>query len=134
MQRTGQPWIALSVVAAMFVAGCSKGPAMADVHGRVTVNGQPLAEGAIRFIPLDGNAPATGGSIRDGSFQVQVPVAKQRVEIAANVIDQEKTPLNATADEIIMKALVPERYNLQSELTLDVVPGLNEPAYELTNP
>ena len=107
---------------------------MGDVNGSVTVNGQPLEEGSIRFIPVDGNKPASGGIIRNGSFTVQVPVAMQRVEIAANVVDEEKTPPNATADQIVMKRIVPERYSVQSELTLDVKPGLNEPEYKLTDP
>jgi hypothetical protein len=127
------PSIIVLAVAILF-GGCSKGPPMGDVQGNVTVNGKPLAEGTIRFLPVNGDTPATGGSIINGTFQVQVPVSKQRVEIAANMIDPEKTPPNATADQIVMKKLVPDRYNSQSELTLDVVPGLNEPTYELTNP
>ena len=123
MQRIAQRWITISVLSAIFIGGCSHGPPMGDVRGRVTVNGQPLKEGAVRFMPVNGDKPATGGSIRDGSFRVLVPVAKQRVEIAANEIDQQKTPPNATADEIVMKRLVPERYNIRSELILDVMPG-----------
>jgi hypothetical protein len=107
---------------------------MGDVRGRVTLNGQPLSEGAVRFIPINGDAPATGGIVHDGSFKVQVPVTKQRVEFSANVVDQEKTPRNATGDQIVMKILVPDRYNIQSKLTLDVVSGLNEPEFKLTNP
>jgi hypothetical protein len=107
---------------------------MGDVHGTVTMNGQPLAEGAVRFIPVNGETQATGGSIRDGKFQVQVPVARQRVEISSNTVDLEKTPPNANGDQIVMKILVPPRYNIHSELTLDVVAGLNEPEYKLTNP
>jgi hypothetical protein len=100
----------------------------------VKVNGQPLKEGSIRFIPIDRSGPASGGTIVDGSFETQVPVAKQRVEIVANVIDEDKTPPNATADQIVMKKVVPDRYGIQSELTLDVKPGLNEPVYELSDP
>jgi hypothetical protein len=107
---------------------------MGDVQGTVSVNGQPLSEGAVRFIPVDGNTPTTGGTIRDGKFRVAVPVSKQRVEISANVIDREKTPPNPTNDQIVMKKLVPERYNSQSKLVIDVVKGLNEPVYKLTNP
>jgi hypothetical protein len=107
---------------------------MGDVQGTVTVNGQPLSEGAVRFIPVNGDTSATGGTIRDGKFRVSVPVAKQRVEISANVVDREKTPPNPTNDQIVMKKLVPSRYNSQSTLTLDVQHGLNEPEYKLTNP
>ena len=134
MLRSAFQRIAFVGLVAVFAVGCSKGRPTGDVHGTVTVNGQPVSEGAVRFIPVNGDTPATGGTIRDGKFQVQVPVAKQRVEISSNVVDKEKTPPNATGDQIVMKILVPPRYNIQSELTLDVVPGLNEPDFKLTNP
>jgi hypothetical protein len=134
MHRNAFPLIALTTFLAILVAGCSKGRPMGDVQGRVTVNGEPVKEGAVRFIPVNGDTPTTGGFVRDGSFKVQVPVAKQRVELSANVVDREKTPPNATGDQIVMKILIPERYNTHSELTLDVVSGLNEPVYELKNP
>jgi hypothetical protein len=134
MQRKMIQQIATVAMIATLFAGCSYGPPMGDVRGNVTVNGQPLEEGSIRFIPVDGETQTTGGIITNGSFQVEVPVAKQRVEIMANVIDQDKTPPNPTDDQIVMKALVPKRYNFESELMLDVVPGLNEPVYNLSNP
>ena len=134
MQRKMIQQIASVAVFATLFAGCSYGPPMGDVQGTVTVNGQPLEEGSIRFIPVDGETQTTGGIITNGSFQVEVPVAKQRVEIMANVIDKEKTPPNPTDDQIVMKTLVPKRYNFESELILDVVPGLNEPIYNLSNP
>jgi hypothetical protein len=126
--------IALMSFLGILVAGCSKGRPMGDVRGRVTVNGEPVKEGGVRFIPVNGQTQTTGGIIRDGSFSVQVPVTKQRVEFSANVVDKEKTPPNATGDQIVMKILIPERYNTRSELTLDVVSGLNEPIFELKNP
>jgi hypothetical protein len=121
------------VLLLVLVSGCSKGKPVGDVQGKVTLNGQPLAEGAVRFISVNGDTPTTGGLIRDGAFRVEVPVAKQRVEISSNSVDKEKTPPNATADQIVMKSL-PPRYNSQSDVTLDVVPGVNEVEYKLTNP
>ena len=113
------------------IGGCSKGRPMGDVQGRVSMNGEPIAKAAVRFIPIDGDTPTTGGSVQDGRFRVEVPVSKQRVEFSANVIDREKTPPNANGDQVVMKALIPPRYNKQSTLTLDVVSGLNEPEFKL---
>src|SRR5690348_1764503 len=90
------------VILALLVVGCSKGPPMGDVRGTVTLNGKPLEEGSVRFDPINGETKTSGGLIRDGSFRVQVPVAKQRVIISANVIDKEKTPPNPTNDQIVM--------------------------------
>jgi len=134
MQRTAIQATALVGLLLMLVAGCSRGRPIGDVQGRVTLNGQPLKEGAVRFVPVKGDTQATGGFVRDGSFKVQVPVTKQRVEFSANVVDKEKTPPNASGDQIVMKILVPERYNTHSELTLDVASGLNEPVFELKSP
>lgn len=128
-------WMPRLILLLVLISGCSRGKPVGDVQGTVTVNGQPLAEGSIRFIPVNGDTAATGGLIKDGAFRVEVPVAKQRVEFSANVIDREKTPPNATADQIVMKKLVPDRYNARSELTLDVVSGVNNPPeFKLTNP
>ena len=117
----------------VLVAGCSKGKPIGDVRGKVTLNGEPLAQGAVQFVPVNGDTPTTGGLIRDGAFQVEVPVAKQRVKISSNTVDKEKTPPNATADQIVMKSL-PAKYNSQSDITLDVVAGANEVEYKLTTP
>ncbi|MFL6547018.1 MAG: hypothetical protein ACJ8LM_17785, partial [Candidatus Udaeobacter sp.] len=110
MRRKIYPWFELSVFSVIVACGCSGKPPMGDVKGTVTVNGEPLSEGAVRFIPVNGNTPTTGGTIRDGKFRVTVPVSKQRVEISANVIDREKTPPHATNDQIVMKKLVPAQY------------------------
>src|SRR4051812_16642121 len=100
MRRKMYLWVALSVFSLIVVCGCSGKPPMGDVQGTVTVNGQPLSEGAVRFIPVNGNTPTTGGTISNGKFRVAVPVAKQRVEVSANVVDREKTPPHATNDQI----------------------------------
>lgn len=104
---------------------------MGDVRGTVTLDGQPLPEGVVRFIPVDGATATAGGTIRDGQFIAKVPVATHRVEISANVIDRQLTPPNPTDEQIVMKQLIPERYNTRSELTLRVVAGSNEPRFDL---
>lgn len=133
MYRLMCQWMPQLMLLIVLVSGCSKGKPMGDVRGKVTLNGEPLAQGAVQFVPVNGDTPTTGGVIRDGAFQVEVPVAKQRVKISSNVVDKEKTPPNATADQIVMKSL-PAKYNTHSDITLDVVSGANEVEYKLTNP
>jgi prepilin-type N-terminal cleavage/methylation domain-containing protein len=78
--------IALSL---MFLSACSSsGPERAEVHGRVTLDGEPVAEGAIQFLPTDGTVgPSTGGVIANGEYRLpahQGPVVgKNRVELRA---------------------------------------------------
>ena len=53
----------LCVVAALAL-GCNRGPArpkLVPVHGTVTLDGKPLPEAIIRFVPV-GSTPGTGAS------------------------------------------------------------------------
>jgi hypothetical protein len=53
-------------LAGLLAAGCG-GPKIAPVRGRVTVNGQPVPDGKIRFIPEHGR-PAIGSIAADGTY------------------------------------------------------------------
>lgn len=77
--------VLLVAVASAGIAGCGKQPAAARLEGRVTVDGQPLAEGHLAFAPLD-SGRGGGGSveIRDGHYVApRVPHGKIRVYIIA---------------------------------------------------
>ena len=67
------------------VAGCS-GDNRSEVWGTVRLNGQPIEEGAIAFIPVDGNiGPEAGAVIRDGKYHIPksggVTPGRNRVEL-----------------------------------------------------
>ncbi len=84
-----------------------------------------MATGNIQFRPVAGDGPSAGATIQDGKFTAEVPVTKMKVEITANkVIGQRKAydmPNSPTVDEVV--ELIPKRYNVASELTLDVQPA-----------
>ena len=77
------------LVVVLPVASC--GPAgleKSTVSGRITFQGQPIQDGAIRFVPVKGTkGPATVGTIRGGTYTVTarggVPVGTLRVEVEA---------------------------------------------------
>jgi hypothetical protein len=127
-------FLAIALIVAPLTVGCGGGEKVGQVQGRATINGEPIAKGDIRFLPIGGESRATGGLIVNGSFEVEVPAGQQRVEIYSSVIDESKTPPNPTPDQIVMKKLVPDRYNIESEEVLDVQPGLNEPVFDLKSP
>jgi hypothetical protein len=127
-------FLAAALIVAPLTVGCGAGDKVGQVQGQAIINGQPIAKGDIRFLPIDGGSKATGGLIEAGRFEVEVPVGKQRVEIYSNVVDETKTPPNPTPEQIVMKKLVPDRYNIESEEVLDVKPGLNEPVFDLKSP
>ena len=77
-------------------AGCRRlrrlrrapGPERVVVSGNVTYNGKPIAEGAIRFVPVAScRAPVAVATIVDGNYTVNVhggvPVGRHKIEIEA---------------------------------------------------
>lgn len=123
------------IAAALVFAGCSTAPPTGTVSGEVTFDGQPIKDGRIAFIPVDGQGQTGGAAIKDGKFEAKdVPVAKMKVEINGNRLTGRKikaydTPESPVSDEIV--ELVPARYNINSELTLDVKKGSQTVKYDL---
>ena len=76
------------VIATCF--GCGKtGPRRAAVSGHVTLNGQPINEGVIQFLPVEGTVgPETGGIITNGQYDIAHDhgpiVGKSRIELRAS--------------------------------------------------
>jgi hypothetical protein len=108
------------------------------VDGDVTFKGEPIADGSINFIPIDGTAgPTAGASITDGRFSIPrrgglVP-GRYRVEISSFRETTKATSAgaqmfgrpvesfaggNATqAQRTIRENVIPKKYNANSELT-----------------
>src|SRR5262245_46426761 len=103
------------------------------VQGPVTLDGVPVATGAVTFVPMDGETATAGAMIKDGKFTATVPVGRKKVVLSApKVVGQKK--LYPTADSPVMDVTeekLPARYNTRTELELDVKPGVNPVAYEL---
>jgi hypothetical protein len=106
---------------------------MGTVHGEVTLDGKPLKDGRVLFTPVDGQGQTGGATITDGKFTAVVPVAKMQVQINANKVIGQKpvydSPGSPMMDEVI--EIIPHRYNINSELTLDVKEGEQPVKYEL---
>jgi hypothetical protein len=114
-------------------AGCSPDSGKGTVTGTVTLDGQPLKSGLIRFIPADGRTPTAEATITDGEFSAQVPLGEKRISISApKVVGKRKayeTPDSPTVD--IVEELLPARYNVASELTLNVKGGRQDAEFKL---
>lgn len=122
---------AVSIIA---LAGCSKDdPNVSEVSGTVTVDGQPAKEGAIAFIPVDGNSSTSGGMIAAGAYTAKVHVGTAKVQIRVPKVVGEKKLYNTPDSPVqpIMEESLPAKYNEQTELTLDVKAGGMEQNYDL---
>jgi len=100
------------------------------VSGTVTLDGQPLPEGQIRFVPIEGTSgPTSGATIQQGDYRVTnrggVPPGQHRVEIRALRPNQQGHKASDTtpgyeAGELLHEQYLPARYNSASELTASV--------------
>lgn len=97
-----------------------------EISGSVTLDGQPLDTGSIRFEPQEGGATASGAMIVNGVYAVPanqgLAPGVYRVFITAVEADSEKR----TGEEVMnnpgppKKELIPAKYNQQSEVTVEV--------------
>jgi hypothetical protein len=125
----------LFTLLALVAVGCSSDTSQGTVHGTVTFDGAPLASGLVRFVPADGRSATSDATIANGEFTATVPIGEKRVSISApKVVGKRKmyaTPDSPTVD--VVEELLPQRYNLQSELSITVTAGSQEAAYPLTS-
>lgn len=131
----------MSLIAVMLVGVAGCGPhevPKALVRGNVTLNGAPLKEGSIKFIPAAGDGPTTGAVLKsDGEYSAEVPAGLMRVEITSPKVTGKRkaydTPDSPTIE--ITEEQIPERYNAKSELKYEVVSGEKEVEadFDLTN-
>jgi len=130
--RVGRAFGGLALCAAL-AAGCD-GSGLADVSGTVTVDGAPVEEGSITFVPADGQGQTAGGPIKDGKYSVRASPGRMKVSISAPKAIGKKKLYNTpnSPEGTIWKEGLPARYNEQTELTLDVKPGRNAKDWELT--
>ena len=106
----------------LVVAGCSgrKGPERVVVSGHIQYQAQPLDNGNIQFIPINGTSgPVSGAVIREGQYRVDgrggVPVGTHRVEITAFRIPPGVDVDKLDPDEYPREPIVPAQYNVSSK-------------------
>lgn len=102
-------------------------PPRVAVHGRVLLDGKPLAQGTIAFVPAGTNrGPKAGGSIQAGRYRigrVRGPLpGRLRVEIrsngAADGFANPRLPTTTAQVESPARELIPARYNSASVLAV----------------
>jgi len=115
--------------------GCGgDGIERAQVSGTITLDGTPVPDGQIRFVPIgETKGPSWTVFIRDGRYTTEgskgTPIGTLRVEIRAYRIHPEfqRRMANSADPEgeggIPQEQYLPARYNTQSELQMTIDPG-----------
>lgn len=107
------------------VAGCgSGGPPRLRVVGAVTLDGQPLADGAISFMPT-GKGVAAGATIAGGRYVVEgargPTPGEYRVEIRASAPSGKQVKDSFGQASIAeMESIIPDRYNDKTTLRAEI--------------
>ena len=120
--------VCLAIISA---PGCAGGDGAAEVIGEVSLDGKPIEDGVIHFMPVDGKSRTASTFIRGGHFETRVPLGKHRVEVSS--VQPRAIRPGQDADSATGGEIVPTRYNVKSELTADVKRGNNPVRFRLTN-
>jgi hypothetical protein len=123
--------LALATIAS--ITGCGSKSDFAPVHGKVTLDGQPIASGAIMTMPDAGRGAQ--GVIKNGQFELGTNSATDGAHVGTHkvaVVAQEAG--QGGPEGKAGKLLLPEKYTNpgSSGLTIEVKPGVtNTPTLEL---
>lgn len=126
----------LSIVGLLLLCGCSgpEGPEMVDISGKVTYQGEPIKEGAIKFVPknaadarvtpveiVNGAYSATGDrGLAVGSYTVQFSSTEDDL---AGSADPAQEGGDIDPSMVRKKELLPEEHTTNSAEELTVEPG-----------
>lgn len=125
----------LSLGLCLALAGCSdSGPQRAEVAGDIAIDGKPVEEGAINFIPDKGTkGPGAGGIIKNGKYRIpraQGPVVGvNRVELTTQRKTGRKIQDPTAKPGVLTDELVeafPPAYNVKSTVHREVKAGTNQ--------
>jgi hypothetical protein len=112
----------------MVFTGCGKGgPQIAPVHGRVTLNGQPLENADITFQPEDSKSPSAARTDKDGHYELGY-----KRGVLGGLVGQHTVRIRVSSEVVENPPNIPERYNTATELHREVKAGPNEFNFDLT--
>jgi hypothetical protein len=109
-----------TILLVFLLAICGCGANTVEVTGTVKFDGEPVNDGQIAFITSDSGASG-GGPITNGSYRVQVPPGKTKVQITANKrmkLPEGETGMDGATEEV--RQYIPVKYNAETELTKDI--------------
>lgn len=112
--------------------GC--GSRVATVSGKVTLDGQPVANGTIAFVPADGATASAEAKIKDGYYSLQMPPGRKRVQISAMKVTGQRVvyegdPKSPVVDNV--EEIIPPQYNAATTLTCEAPGGSAKQNFEL---
>lgn len=131
----------LSAVSILCLSACQKSDAL-SVSGTVVVDGTPLADGIIAFMPVGASGKGGSAPIVNGSYTVKVLPGKMIVQFYAErtMTDQEKTayknnPMthdSSRTENKMTTQYLPKQFNEQSTIITEIVSNRKDLNFELS--
>jgi len=115
----------LLLCSSLLPLGCGPGNGRLRVSGTVTVDGQPLQAGSIRFRPAPGNsAGSAGGRIADGRYQIAAAQGLLPGEYLVTIEATKKTGKQIDDPQMgLIDELAPVEFNETGQLTATISAG-----------
>ncbi len=121
-------FVALLMV--LSVGGCAEQSNREEITGEVKLKGQPVEDGLIQFVPLEGQQTGDGAHIQNGKYKITkdkgLAPGKYRVCLYAGNGESgvgDASPDNPNAGRRPPKERIPPEYNTKSKVVEEVVRG-----------
>jgi hypothetical protein len=108
------------------ITGCGKG-GLAPVHGRVSLDGQPLVNADIKFQPDDGPRSAVGRTDSTGRYQLMYMRGEPGAPVGRHTVQ-----ISVSPNVVPNPPKIAARFDAKSELKRDVKSGDNEIDFDVT--
>lgn len=121
----------------LWAAGGCGNSGRAAVKGQITVDGAPLPDGSIDFIPVEKGAAATAGAkitqgayaipaergLLPGEYQVQIRALRSTGKKVWDGMGEDRAPASQKNMVEQLESYLPARYNDQTELRVRIESG-----------
>lgn len=132
--------LAIAVLACLSIGcgGTSDGFDYQAVSGTVQLDGQPLADATVAFVPqstsLKAGRPSTGITDAEGKFALTALSGTNGAVVGEHLVTISTEKVDMTTQEVLAKETLPARYNRKTELRFEVPKnGTTEANFELTS-
>lgn len=126
--KRGSAW-RLAALCTILLAGCGGPDKVGGVTGKVTLSGQPLPDAMVTFSPTaEGATSGVGKTDSEGNYTLTFAADVEGAQEGENVVRistyREANP-DADPPQPAVPEKVPAKYNVKTELKVEVKPGSN---------
>jgi hypothetical protein len=115
------------LMVAVCLVGCGRPEVeLGSVTGTVTLDGKPLSNAFVQFVPSRGGRAAGGATDETGHYELDYSAQDKGA-----LVGTAKVLISTGDPESGRKEMVPPRYNRNTDLTAEVGPGANVLDFEL---